>query len=55
MPSVVVMRTGERMPSDARGMAEENPPMPASTDVERMLLMKSTNLSPLSMSTPASR
>ena len=36
------------------GSAAEKPPMPGSTARERMLLMKSTNRSPRSMSTPAS-
>ena len=54
VPSVVVMRTGSRKPSEASGSAAEKPPMPGSTARERMLLMKSTNRSPRSMSTPAS-
>ena len=54
MPSVVVMSTGEVKPSVSMGSAAENPPMPVSIARDLMLLMKSTNRSPLSMSTPAS-
>ena len=55
MPSVVVIRTGSRNPRESRGRAEEKPPMPLSIAAEGMRRMNSTNLSPLSMSTPASR
>ena len=54
VPSVVVMSTGDVNPRVSRGSAAEKPPMPGSTARERMLLMKSTNRSPRSMSTPAS-
>ena len=54
VPSVVVMRTGDVKPRESRAAPRRSRRCPGSTARDRMLLMKSTNRSPRSMSTPAS-